>query len=311
MNKGTIRRSSFDSLRLGSAVVFYLIPAAVFAQGIIDIRIDTPRDFGYSIGDRIRHEMHLTLREPIRLDTTTLPETVRLDRWLEISWAEADVRYHRQIAIYKIVVEYQILNAPQQLTSVTIPQLEFLTTGGANPIPVFIPEWTFSIGPITNSEARGELILQPDRQPRAIPVFGRRVRLLTWALLLGGFLIYLLYRRFLLPRLKRNRYPFSIALAELRSLQRMDSEPENYRLALRAFHGAMNATAGEVVFAGNLDAFLAANLKFAALKEDISALYSLSQDVFFNSSEVAEPKSSLQQLVDLCRHCHALERSVA
>ena len=311
MNKGTIRRSSFDSLRLGSAVVFYLIPAAVFAQGIIDIRIDTPRDFGYSIGDRIRHEMHLTLREPIRLDTTTLPETVRLDRWLEISWAEADVRYHGQIAIYKIVVEYQILNAPQQLTSVTIPQLEFLTTGGANPIPVFIPEWTFSIGPITNSEARGELILQPDRQPRAIPVFGRRVRLLTWALLLGGFLIYLVYRRFLLPRLKRNRYPFSIALAELRSLQRMDSEPENYRLALRAFHGAMNATAGEVVFAGNLDAFLAANLKFAALKEDISALYSLSQDVFFNSSEVAEPKSSLQQLVDLCRHCHALERSVA
>ncbi len=303
-------RSRLDSLQLWTALVLYLIPAAIAAQGISDIRIHTPRDFGYTIGDKIRHEMHLTLRDPYRLDTTTLPETGRLNRWLEISQAEADVRYREQFAIYRIAVDYQIFNAPQELTSVTIPQLEFLTTGGANPIPVFIPEWTFGIGPITNSEAHGDLSLRPDRRPHPIPLIGRRIRLVIWMLLLSGLLIYLAYRRFLLPRLKRNRYPFSIALAELRSLQRLGSDPGNYRLGLRAFHGAVNATAGQVVFARNLHDFLSANSKFAALKPDLSALYARSQDVFFKNAEAAEPHSAMQELVDICQQCRALERSI-
>ncbi len=304
-------RSSLDSLRFWTALVLYLIPAAIVAQGISEIRIDTPRQFGYTIGDRIRHEMHLSLSEPNRLDMTTLPETGRLNRWLEISQAEADVQYREQIAIYRIVVEYQIFNAPQELTSVTIPQLEFLTTGGANPIPVFIPEWTFSIGPITNSEAHGDLSIRPDRRPQAIPVVGRRVRLLISTMLLAGILIYLVYRRWLLPRLKRKRYPFSSALYELRRLQRLDSDPENYRLGLQAFHAAVNATAGHVVFPGNLQAFFSANSKYATLKTELAMLYARSQEVFFDNSDVVEPDSSLQQLVDICRHCRALERSVA
>lgn len=309
MNKVAAPRLALANLRFWAALVLYLVPAAIVAQGISDIRIDTPRDFGYTIGDKIRHEMHLSLRDPNRLDTTTLPETGRLNRWLEISRAEADVQYREQIAIYRIIVEYQIFNAPRQLTSVTIPQFEFLTTGGANPIPVFMPEWTFSMAPITDSLARQNLRLQADRQPQAIPVVGRRIRVAIWTLLLGGLLIYLAYRRFLLPRLKRNRYPFSVALAELRKLQRVDSDPDNYRLGLKAFHAAMNATMGQVVFAGNLDDFLSTNSKYAALKPELAVIYGRSQDVFFKNADAAEPHSALQELVDICRHCRALERS--
>jgi len=314
MSNDTQQRSILAALRVWSVRVFSLvlstIPATVPAQQIIDIDIVTPRDFGYTIGGKIRHEMHLSLRVPVRLDETTLPDTGRLNRWLEISRAEAAVRYRDDIAVYRIMVEYQIFNAPQQLTSVTIPQLEFMTTGGANPIPVFIPEWTFGIGPITNSRARGDLSSRPDHRPQPIPVIGRGIRLAVWALLIGIVLVYLAYRRFLLPRLKRSRYPFSIALAELRRLQRMEFEPETYRLALQAFHKAVNATAGEVVFAGNLSAFFSANSTFAALQPDISSLYARSQEVFFGSSELVEPANSLQQMIDLCRRGRAIERSV-
>ena len=300
-----------DKMRLWTALIVYLAPVAISAQAISDVRIDTPRDFGYTIGDKIRHEMHLTLREPHRLDNGTLPETGRLDRWLEISDAEATVVYREQIASYRVVVDYQIFNAPQQQTSVTIPQREFLTTDGAYPIPVFIPEWTFSIGPITDSDARQNLSLRPDRQPLPIPVIGRSIRLMISALLLAGLLIYLAYRRFLLPRLNRGRYPFSGALVEIRRLQRLDAKPEYYRQGLQAFHAALNATAGEVVFAGNLNEFLSANSKYGALKAELSAIFAQSQDVFFNNSEAAQSHSSLQELVDICRHCRVIERSVA
>ena len=310
MIKDTVPQSPVDRLRLWAALVVCFSPAAIVAQAISDVRIDTPRDFGYTIGDSIRHEMHLRLSEPHRLDTTTLPETGRLNRWLEISGAEANVEQRDQNVFYRIIVDYQIFNAPQQLTSVTIPQLEFLTTGGASSIAVFIPEWTFSIGPITNSDARHNLNLRPDRQPQPIPVIGRGIRLVISMFLLTVLLTYLACRRWLLPRFKRDRYPFSSALYKLRKLQRLDFEPENYRLGLQAFHAAVNATAGQVVFAGSLHDFLSANTKYATLEADLSALYARSQDVFFSNSKAAEPHTSLQELVDICQHCRALERSV-
>ena len=311
MNKETVPHSRAYSLRLWTALIVYLTPAAIVAQGISDFRIDTPRDFGYSIGDKITHEMHLSLSEPLRLDTTSLPETGRLNRWLEISRAEANVEHRNQILSYRIIVDYQIFNAPPQLKSVTIPQLEFLTTGGASPIPVFIPEWTFSIGPITNSDARHNLNLRPDRQPQPIPVIGRGIRLVISTFLLTVLLTYLAYRLWLLPRFKRDRYPFSSALYKLRKLQRLDFEPENYRLGLQAFHADVNATAGHVVFPRNLPEFLSTNAKYGALTTELSALYARSEDIFFNSSEIEAPDRSLLQLVELCQHCRTLERSAA
>jgi len=310
MNKDAVRQLPVARLRFWAALVVYLSPAAIVAQAISDVRIDTPRDFGYTIGDSIRHEMHLSLSEPYRLDTTTLPETGRLNRWLEISGAEANVEQRDHNVFYRIIIDYQIFNAPPQLTSVMIPQLEFLTTGGASSIAVFTPEWTFSIGPITNSDARQNLDLRPDRQPQPIPVIGRGIRLMISTFLLTVLLTYLAYRRWLLPRFKRHRYPFSSALYKLRKLQRLDFEPENYRLGLQAFHAAVNATAGQVVFAGSLHDFLSANTKYATLEAELSALYARSQDVFFSNSKAAEPHTSLQELIDICQHCRALERSV-
>lgn len=296
--------------RIIFAVLLFLSPAAITGQGIFDIRVDTPRDFGYTIGDKIRHEMQLSLREPYRLATSTLPKTGRLNRWLEISMIDSEVRHRGQVASYRIIVEYQVFNAPSQLTSVTIPQLEFITTGGANPIPVFMPEWTFIVAPITKPVPGGEPGLRPDHEPRPIPLMDRLVRLLTSTMLLAGILLYLAYRHWVLPRLSRGRYPFASAFKEIRSIQRRDSEPGSYRLALQIFHGAVNKTAGQVIFPGNLQAFMSANAEYAALASEFSTVYARSQDVFFNDAEIAEPERSIRQLVDLCRHCRNLERSV-
>lgn len=292
-------------------LVLSLVPAAIVAQGIVDIRIVTPRDFGYTIGDRFRHEMHLILNEPVLLEMATLPETGRLNRWLELSAAEVDVRHLEQGAHYRITVDYQIFNAPQELTSVTVPQLEFMTTGGPNRIPVFIPEWTFSAGPVTNSKAREILSLQPDRQPQEIPVRGRYLRLLTWTTLIGGLLFYLAYQQYVLPRLRRNRYPFSRALRELRKLQRVSADAESYRHALKAFHAAMNTAAGEVVFAANLDEFVSNNSIYTGLKSDLATLYARSEEVFFKDADTAGHDSAWQELLDICRRCRELERSAA
>ena len=311
MSKGNQKHKRLMGLCIGATLLVCLIPATIVAQAISDIRILTPREFGYTIGDTIRHEMHLTLAASHRLDTTSVPKAGRLNRWLEISRAEALIENRNKNTVYRIVVDYQVFNAPRQLTAVTIPQLDFLVIGEGNTIAVFIPEWTFSIGPIATSDASENISLQMDRKPPEIPVFGRRIRLILSALLLSGLLVFFVYRRYLLPRLVRRRYPFSNALVELRRLQRQDSKAENYRLGLQAFHAAVNVTAGQVVFAGDLQDFLSANAKFAALKAELAEVYVRSQDVFFNNAEIAESDTPLQELINLCRRCRALERAAA
>lgn len=308
-NTGTIK-SAVGSC-FWTVLIASLASNAAVAQTIADIRIVTPRDFGYTIGDKIRHEMHLSLTGSNRLDTTTLPGSGRLNRWLEISRAEAQLDITNGRADYHIVIDYQIFNAPRELTSVTIPQLEFLTGSDANRIAVFIPEWTFTIGPITSSDAHDSLSLREDRQPQQIPLKGRRIRLLVSTFVLASLLVYFSYRRFLLPRLARDRYPFSRALSQLRDLRRLGPEAENYRIGLQAFHAAMNATAGQVVFAGNLEDFLSANSRFAALRAELAALYARSQDIFFHDAPVTESDTSLEELFDLCKRCRSLERSAA
>lgn len=296
---------------LWTVLIVLLAPNAAVAQTIADIRIATPRDFGYAIGDKIRHEMHLSLAGSNRLDTTTLPKPGRLNRWLEISRAETQLDITSDRADYHIVVDYQIFNAPRELTSVTIPQLEFLTGSDANTVAVFIPEWTFTIGPITTSAAQQSLDLREDRQPQEIPLEGRRIRLVVLMIVLASLLIYFSYRRFVLPRLARDRYPFSTALSQLRDLRRSGPAAENYRIGLQSFHAAVNATAGQVVFPGNLEDFLSANPKFAALRAELEALYARSQDIFFHDSPVTESDMLLKELLDLCMRCRSLERTAA
>ena len=301
------RRAGVGGRRLLAALLACVAATEIDAQSISDLRTDVPRDFGYTVGDTVRHEMVLDLEAPYRLDTTSLPATGRLNRWLEITRAEATAAHGRDGVSYNIAVDYQIVNAPQVVTAVTVPQQDLSVTGGANPLTVFIPEWTFRIGPVTDADARDSMRLRPDRQPQPIPVGGRRIRLLVWTAVLACLLMSLGYRYLLLPRLNRDAYPFRAAHRRLRKLGR--SPPADFRLGLKVFHAAVNQTAGQVVFPGKLREFVAGHPEYAELEQELKSFFSRSEDTFFRESEVAKPEAALWELTTLCRRFRAIERS--
>lgn len=310
MNNGAKKQAGTARFFFCTVFVILCAPTPTFAQAIADVEINTPRAFGYTIGDKIRHEMQLSLRPPYRLDRSTLPKTGRLNRWLEVSAADATTQRRDELVIVVVTIDYQIFNVPQKLSSVVIPQLEFVLAGGDNPLPVFLPEWTFSIAPIATVGPRPESRLQPDRPPSPIDLGGRSIRLLITALLFSALLSYLAYWRWLLPRLRRASYPFTHALARLQQLPRSASDPENYKLGLRIFHGALNTTAGHVVFEDKLRNFLRAHSQYRTVRGELATFFDQSRDVFFDNSRVATPDASLHELIRLCRLCRKLERSV-
>ncbi|MDH4047145.1 MAG: hypothetical protein OEW68_03940 [Gammaproteobacteria bacterium] len=304
-------RSCAGRLCLWTVLIACFVLPVVYAQAIVDFRIATPRNFGYTIGDRITHEMHLVLAANHSLDSAALAKTGRINRWLEIAGTNVEIRNRENQVRYHISIDYLIVNAPREPASITIPQHEFTILGDTSSSSVFLPEWTFGMGPIASSGAEDVLILQPDRRPRSIPVIGRQLRLRTLSLILGGLLIYLAYLRWVLPRIRRERFPFSVALRKLRHLQRSECTPATYRRGVQALHAAVNAAAGQVIFSVNLCALFAAHPEFRSLESDLSQFYSRSRDVFFNNAAVAQPESSLQELIDLCSRCRTLERSYA
>jgi hypothetical protein len=255
--------------------------------------------------------MHLVLAPNYSLDSTTLAKAGRINRWLEIADTNVEIQSRNQQVTYHIVIDYLIVNAPRKQTSVTIPQHAFAIVGDTNDSSVFLPEWTFSMGPIALLGPQDALILQPDSRPQPIPVAGRQVRLQIMTPLLGGLLIYLAYIRWVLPRLKRERFPFSVALRELRQLQRLKVTPAIYLRGIQAFHSAVNVAAGQVILSVNLRALFAAHPEFQSLEHDLSMFYGRSRDVFFNDTTVTHPDIALQELIDLCSRCRTIERSGA
>lgn len=311
MNNAAAKHDCSVAIPAALLALLLCFSGASFAQAIAAIDFETPRAFGYTIGDRIRHEMTLGLRAPYEFDQNTLPETGRLNRWLEISAAAVTVQSSAEIDTYRIVIDYQIFNVPKQLESVTIPQLEFILSGGTDPLPVFMPEWSFSIAPVATPGPRPALRLQPDKLPLPIGTTARRSRLWVSAVLFSGLLAYLAYWRWVLPRRQRGRYPFSNALRELQGLEKSAAVADRYKLGLRSFHAAINATAQHVVFDGNLREFVAENSQYATLEVELTEFFARSSEVFFDDAAVASPAAALQELIGLCRRCRTLERSVA
>lgn len=151
--------------------------------------------------------------------------------------------------------------------------------------------------------------LQPDRAPAPIPVEARERR---FAWIVAGLLSLLglaAARRWLMPLLAPGKLPFSTAVRELKRSQRGKITPAQYAAGLRIVHQAVNETAGRVVFAHNLDEFLAVHPRYAELRAEFAQVFTASRKVFFADADGAVPSDNpLPALLLLCRRCSRIER---
>ena len=305
---------------LPRAVVLLLLmawPPLSQPQAILQNEIIEPRTFGYVVGDKIRREMVLTLNTGYALDEESLPEAGRLDRWLEIAAPEVNVEAEDGGTRYRIVLTYQIFNAPLALETVAIPQQDIRILvnddkSGQTAFTTLLPALRITVAPVTSAIDGGRLSeasLQEDRAPPSIPVEGRQSRLAWITLALLVMLLYAAWRRGLAAFLSRGRLPFTRALRELRKLQPPPGAPAPWASGLRIVHGAINGTAGRAVFAHNVDDFLAAHPAYAGLRDDFHQLFSVSDRIFFAGDATGEaPADGWSSLLQLCKRCSSIER---
>jgi mxaA protein len=227
--------------------------------------VEQPRPFGHVVGDIV------TQRVLVDFEPASMPRTERVSVWFERRDArlETDVEGRRWLE-----VRYQIVNAPQSLTTVTVPAWQIDSR-------LSVPAWPLSVGPLTEREAG----LRPDRAAPAIATGPLERRAYTWS---GALVITL--AMWLAWWLHRNRrasasLPFARALRELRSLE--DAAPQSWQ----ALHRAFDATAGRVVQAESLGTLFRRAPWLAALRSEIERFFAQSGERFFGGRVAGDPVS--------------------
>ncbi|WP_233836315.1 calcium incorporation protein MxaA [Paraburkholderia sp. ZP32-5] len=272
--------------------------ASSAAAATVPAFVQEPRAFGYVLGDVLTQRV-LLQADGKDVGAVTPPSVGRTGMWLErrpVS-LETDAEGRRWM-----VIAYQVVNAPQALTQITLPAL---TLSSATGTQLQIAEWPASVGPLTppNAFAAGDLLpLRPDREPPLLDTAGLR-RQLAWAcgLLLATLVAWAIWWGWR-NRRESARLPFA------RAWQRMQRFPDAQTAASSdawfCLHQALNEAAGQVVHAGSLPRLLARAPYLQPLRAQLEHFYQVSAERFFKPA----PGVAEFPLHALCRALYRAER---
>lgn len=262
---------------------------------------ETPKPFGYVIGDKIRHRLIIETRSGIHLESASLPTKGDLNRWLSVDQITVrPVSEH----LTEIELTYQVFYAPLEVKMLSIPGFKLRFKQGEQSIEQLVPEWPFTVSPIHELAVRkeeGNTYRRPDATPTLISS-QNAWRALSGSLALGvisGWLLAFRYGYFIGFS---RRSIFSRANRQLKKLQ-----PNELGLALMIIHQAFNQLNHKPLFKHRLSEFYRRRPEFKEIGPDLEWFFNFSNDYFFggNPSVGADEWSALRRL---CQRCLELER---
>lgn len=264
------------------------IAVLLVAMAATNATVEQPRPFGYVVGDLVTQRVLL----PPDFEPAALPPLQRVNIWFERRAPRVETTSDRR---RWLVVDYQLINAPQALTSIQLPAWE-LDGGGAK---LTIPAAPVSVAPlIANSSSETAVELRPDREVPIINTAPVRARLLLWSIALGitlaAWLAWLQWRNW------RDSldHPFARALHDLRRLD--ETAPE----AWQALHRAFDQTAGRVLQTETLPALFERAPHLQPQRAEIERFFAQSSERFFG----AGPQSNPLSVRALCHELRRIER---
>lgn len=292
-----------------------LLPVSRTQAAIRQLEITNPRSFGYVIGDVIERRISLDLEAPYRLDADSFPDSGRMNRWLDLRRIESSSQYEAGGTLYTVTVAYQIVDIPENMQQLSIPELALTYGNGEQDLVLTVTPWRFTVTPLIAGKGEREygfVDLQPDRVPPPVAIGRHVVRLVFMAVAMLTAVLVLIYTLTGLPLLSRSRGPFARACRQLKRYAQTPNDEFCVPEAMRCVHQAFNLTAGRVLFADQLESFFAQKRAFAGLREPIEDFYESSRSVFYGSENKAQTtRYAMDRLLELCRNCRDVERGLS
>lgn len=255
--------------------------------------VQQPRPFGYVLGDVITQRVLLE-HGGARFTPEDLPRGQRINVWFDrrpprIETAADGKRW--------LVVDYQIINTPQILETVTLPAWTLQSSAGAS---LEIPAWQISVAALTPVAAAPRVTgeLRPDRPAPTINTAPIVRQLIVWSaaflLVLASWLGWVQQRNL---RDRANK-PFARAWHEIKQMD------ENAPEAWQALHRAFDRVAGRVVQSETLPQLFTQAPYLADLHARIEQFFKQSSERFFGEKTPQQPLS----VRTLCRELQQIEK---
>jgi mxaA protein len=123
-------------------------------------------------------------------------------------------------------------------------------------------------------------------------------------------LAYLAFVYLWLPWWSPRRRPFGLAWRAVRHLGTQPPAAQRQE-AFRQLHGALNQTAGRVVFESDIGAFVTEHPQFAGLREELGRFFQRSREQFFAGTAPGAEAEQGDWLRRFCLACRNAERGSA
>lgn len=265
--------------------------------------VNSPRPYGYSIGDEIPQQIIVQTQEDVELLASSLPVVGKQSYWLELK----RVKLHKTESAagwrYVLDLTYQVFYAPLEVKMLKIPGFTLQFSQYGKPTSQVVPDWSFTIAPLRELAVRkseqGEY-MRPASTPEFLNVASEQrgfyLGLLASALLSS----YLAYLYGLIPHFHR-RTIFKRAWRSINPLQKTEMA-----MMLLAMHHAFNQVFGRPLFAVQLADFLQQHPEYRTVSGQLQWFFNYSNRFYFAASMIVV-EDDVQQLKTLCQQCRKIE----
>ncbi|EIC30194.1 MULTISPECIES: hypothetical protein [Methylomicrobium] len=269
-------------------------------EALIRFEVETPRPFGYVIGDEIREQILIETRPGITLNTASLPAEGPINRWLNLNRLEVEQDGQR----YRLDLRYQVFYAPLTVKTLNLPGFTLQFGSGDSAFGKEVPPWRFTMSPLRDlavKSAEGGASIRPDSPPPRLDT-RQAMTLITagsGAAAVAAAVLAYLYGYF--PALRR-RTLFKQALKRLSRIPEKDMAE-----ALRIVHRALNALNRQPLYQHQLAGFYESHPEYRRLDSQLNWFFNYSNHYFF-SRNVSATVLDRQKLTALCQACRQIER---
>ncbi len=296
-------------MRFNSLFIFFIglllsSCSGSISQPITHFQVQTPRPFGYVMGDEIKQRIIIGAREGLDLQASSIPSKGEVNRWLNLNKINIEKTKTQQGTHYQIDLTYQIFYAPLAVKMLELPGFTLQFRQFGNTIEKKVPSWHFTAAPLRELAIRkddGKEYMRPDTPAPFLDntrSLNRLIVSLLIALILAAYLAWLYGLLTFLPKYQIFKSP-SRKLAKLSA--------DDLTASLNIMHKALNQLNGKPLFQHQLADFYQRFPNYQPLHEKLTWFFNYSNQYFFSSAR-SDSKNESDKIKALCQHCLQIER---
>ncbi len=278
--------------------------SSTLSEPIISFQVQTPRPFGYVIGDEIKQRIVVDVRDGMALQYNSLPNKGKVNRWLNLNKIKIDKNKIHQGIHYQIDLTYQLFYAPLEVKMLKIPSFTLQFKQFGNTTKKQVPYWNFTTAPLRELAIRkdeGKEYMRPDSPAPLLDYTASYYRLLVSLLIAFIITFYLAWLYGCLSFLPKYQI-FKRPAKRLSQLPNTDIEN-----MLRVMHRALNQLNGKPLFQHQLADFYNHHPSYQQLNNELNWFFKYSNQYFFSTNAPVN-KTDSNKIKELCQHCLEIER---